>query len=315
MQELSIGIIGLGAIGQRLIPAFEQHEGFTVSAISDVNKELMKQTSEKHGLKAIHYINAEEMIEYGSLDAVYIAVPPKHHHHYALLAAKRRIAILCEKPLANSTEEAEEMSATVKEAQVINAIHFPLHYSLEVALLKEKLSSIGEIVRIELTMRFETWPRFWQQNDWIAKREQGGFIREITPHFIQLTQRLFGKVAITSNETHFPETEELSETSVIALGTAGHVPLLINGHSGIGMKDDLTYRIYGTKGVFSLDQWSELKYATADQPLQLIQERSISASETLLLSFHQSIINGDPVNLITFEEGTAVQMVFEELLK
>lgn len=314
MKELSIGIIGLGAIGQRLIPAFEQHGGFTVAAISDVNKDLMKETTQKHALKAIHYTDAEEMIEYGALDALYIAVPPKFHHHYALLAAKRGIAILCEKPLANSITEAEEMTESVKSAKVINAIHFPLHYSNEVALLKERLSKIGEIQRIELTMRFETWPRFWQQNDWIAKREQGGFIREITPHFIQLTNRLFGKIVFSANETQYPDNETDSETSVIAFGTAGYIPLLINGHSGIGMKDDLTYRIYGTKGVLSLDQWGELKYGNKDQALALVQQRATSASGSLLTAFHQAITTGETANLISFEEGTTVQKVFEQLL-
>ncbi|WP_404408214.1 Gfo/Idh/MocA family protein [Jeotgalibacillus malaysiensis] len=314
MKELSIGIIGLGAIGQRLIPSFEQHEGFTVAAISDVNKNLMKETTQQHQLKAIHYTDAEEMIEYGALDALYIAVPPKFHHHYALLAAKRGIAILCEKPLANSIKEAEEMTEAVKAANVVNAIHFPLHYSNEVARLKEKLSKIGDIQRIELTMRFETWPRYWQQNEWIAKREQGGFIREITPHFIQLTNKLFGKIIISANETLYPENEEESETSVIALGTAGHIPLLLNGHSGIGMKDDLTYRIYGTKGIISLDQWAELKYGTPGQQLALIQERSVSASSSLLTAFHHAITTGQPADLVSFEEGTAVQKVFEQLL-
>ncbi|MDZ5713513.1 Gfo/Idh/MocA family protein [Jeotgalibacillus haloalkalitolerans] len=314
MKELSIGIIGLGAIGQRLIPAFEQHEGFTVSAISDVNKALMKEATQKHSLKAIHYTDAEEMIEYGALDAIYIAVPPKFHHHYARLAAKRGIAILCEKPLANSIAEAEEMTEAVKAANVINAIHFPLHYSNEVALLKEKLSKIGDIQRIELTMRFETWPRTWQQNDWIAKREQGGFIREITPHFIQLTNRLFGKIIISAKDTQYPDNEIDCETSVVAFGSAGHIPFIINGHSGIGMKDDLTYRIYGTKGILSLDQWAELKYGNADQPIELIQERSASASGSLLTAFHYAITTGERADLVPFEEGTAVQKVFEQLL-
>ncbi|TFD98103.1 Gfo/Idh/MocA family protein [Jeotgalibacillus salarius] len=314
MKELSIGMIGLGAIGQRLIPAFQQHEGYTISAISDTNKALMKDTTQTHALKAIQYTKAEEMIEYGALDAIYIAVPPKFHYHYALMAAKHGIAILCEKPLANSLEEAEEMTSAVKNANVINAIHFPLHYSNEVALLKEKLTEVGEIQRVELTMRFETWPRFWQQNEWIAKREQGGFIREITPHYIQLTNQLFGDMAISAKETKYPDSQDASETSVLAFGHAGPIPFLINGQSGIGMKDDLTYRIYGSKGIISLDQWSELKFGTAEKPLELIQERSASASESLLTAFHHAIVTGQSSNLVSFEEGTAVQKVFEQLL-
>ncbi|KIL48141.1 hypothetical protein KP78_15880 [Jeotgalibacillus soli] len=41
-------------------------------------------------------------------------------------------------------------------------------------------------------MHFEQRPRFWQQNKWVAKREQGGFIREITRTFYSLHRSLLG---------------------------------------------------------------------------------------------------------------------------
>ncbi|TFE01293.1 Gfo/Idh/MocA family protein [Jeotgalibacillus sp. R-1-5s-1] len=314
MKTLSIGIIGLGAIGQRLIPAFIEHDHYEITAISDVNPELMNQTEKQHSLTAVKYADGLECIQHEGLDAIYIAVPPKWHAEYALAAAEKGLALLCEKPLANSIEEAEQMVAAVETYNVINAIHFPLHYSQEKALLAEKLKEIGEISRIELTMRFETWPRFWQQNEWINKREQGGFIREITPHFIQLTHELFGEINIESYTTDYPENNINSETSVIAFGTVdSNIPFLLNGHSGIGLKDNLTYRIYGTKGVLSLDQWAELKQATPEQPLTLIQRRAQSASESILDEFYQAVTTGDG-KIVSFKEGLSVQRIFEQLL-
>ncbi|WP_227396830.1 Gfo/Idh/MocA family protein [Jeotgalibacillus aurantiacus] len=314
MNTLSIGIIGLGAIGQRLIPAFIEHDHYEISAISDVNPELMDQIQTQHALSAVKYADGFDLIQHDGLDAIYIAVPPKWHAAYALAAAEKGLALLCEKPLANSIEEAEQMTDAVEKYNVIDAIHFPLHYSQEKSLLTEKLKEIGEVNRIELTMRFETWPRFWQHNDWINKREQGGFIREITPHFIQLTHELFGEIDINSHATNYPANNSDSETSVIAFGTVGtDIPFLLNGHSGIGLKDDLTYRIYGTKGVLSLDQWAELKHGTPEQPLTLIQRRAQSASASILDEFYQAITTGDG-NIVSFKEGLNVQRVFEQLL-
>ncbi len=77
---------------------------------------------------------------------------------------------------------------------------------------------IGQIVRVELQTYFPHWPRLWQQNPWIASREQGGFTREVFPHYFQLMYRMFGQISITSHQTVYPEDETLAETSVLAIG-------------------------------------------------------------------------------------------------
>ena len=83
-------------------------------------------------------------------------------------------------------------------------------------LVEEK--AIGEIVRVELSTYFPHWPRLWQQNPWIASREQGGFAREVFPHYLQLMYRMFGPISITEHQTTYPEDEKLAETEFLQLG-------------------------------------------------------------------------------------------------
>ncbi|PPA68997.1 Gfo/Idh/MocA family protein [Jeotgalibacillus proteolyticus] len=313
-QPVYIAIIGLGAIGERLIPSFLAHPHYSIKAICDVDHQHMEKINSAYKLNAATYTSFEELLKDPSVNSVYIAVPPKWHYIYTMQAINKGKHILCEKPLANSLSEAMEMVKAADDNGIINAIHFPLHYSQEAVSLNEKLPEIGQLKRIELTMRFETWPRSWQQNDWIAKREQGGFIREITPHFIQLTHSLAGEISDIQSIVQYPGDHESCETSIIASGMlSGNVPIIINGHSGIGMKDDLTYRLFGTKGVLSLDQWAQLKQGSLTQPLELIQSREDRSSHSVLEEFHNAI-NLKKANLVSFQEGHAVQRTLEELL-
>ena len=95
---------------------------------------------------------------------------------------------------------------------------------------------------------FPHWPRIWQQNPWIASREQGGFTREVFPHYLQLMYRMFGQISITSHQTVYPEDETLAETSVLAIGkTVNDIPVFLNGISGIGQQEELSYTVYGVK--------------------------------------------------------------------
>src|SRR6185437_14002349 len=143
---------------------------------------------------------------------------------------------------------------------VLTAMHFPLMYSPSVRHMMKLVESgaLGKVLRIELNAYFPHWPRPWQKNPWIASREQGGFTREVFPHFLQLMYRMFGQVSITSHETVYPLDETLAETGVLAIGkTEKQIPVLLNGVTGIGQEEQLSYTVYGTEGVLKLRNWSE----------------------------------------------------------
>ena len=68
----------------------------------------------------------------------------------------------------------------------------------------------------------------------IASRKQGGFTREVFPHYLQLMYRTFGHLKITSHQTVYPEDETFAETSVLAIEKAmDDIPVFLNGVSEI----------------------------------------------------------------------------------
>ncbi|MGE8203136.1 Gfo/Idh/MocA family protein [Heyndrickxia sp. NPDC080065] len=313
---VSVGIIGLGAIGERLLKQFILHPKTMVAAICDSNTDRLSKI--KAELEEVElYDEYKDLLANPSIDLVYVAVPPKFHHQIVLDAANAGKHVLCEKPLANSYHEAKEMLEAVEHAGVVHAINLPLAYSDAVNELKNRVTgkTIGEVKRIELKMHFPTWPRAWQQNPWIAGREQGGFIREITPHYLQLILDIFGDAKNIKTYINYPSNLTDCETSIIArMELQNGVPLLIDGLSGIGKKEEISFKIYGDKGTIALKNWSQLEGEMYDKAPFAIEVPENNEHRDLISEIIKGM-NGQAARLVTFKEGFNIQKVLEQLLQ
>lgn len=308
-----VGIIGAGVMGDRMIQAIANHPGYQVAAISDVSVERAKEAANQAG-DAAWYTDYRDMLDDMHIDMVYLAVPPKLHHPIALEVLARKKHLLCEKPLANSLAEAQEMLAAAETAGVVHAMHFPMYYQTILPQMMARLPELGTIRRIDILTHFHQWPRPWQQVAWLAGREQGGFIREVLPHFVHITYELFGEVQVIRANVDYPGDPNACEVGVSAyLECSDGTPITVNGLAGIAHKEHLDYRIYGTKGTISLVNWSNLHFGLegeVPQPITIpLHERLIH-----LLDEMAKKMNGEDARLITFETGVKVQKVLEDLL-
>ncbi|UED73616.1 Gfo/Idh/MocA family protein [Brevibacillus sp. DP1.3A] len=309
----NVGVIGAGVMGERMMNAIRTHEKFRVAAVSDVSAERAQEAAQKSG-DVPWYTDYKELLKKVELDVIYLAVPPKFHHAIALDVLAHKKHLLCEKPLANSLTEAQEMLEAANDAGVVHAMNFPLYYQGVFPELSRRLEEIGDIRRIDILTHFHQWPRPWQQTPWLAGREQGGFIREVLPHFTHLTYALFGDLHVVRSEVDYPADPALCETGVSAfLRLTDGTPVTINGLAGIAHQEHLDYRVYGSKGTLSVVNWSNLfvgGHGEALVPAEIPQQDRLS----LLLDELSIAINGGDARLVTFETGVKVQQVLEALL-
>lgn len=309
---LHIGIIGLGAIGQRLIKQIQQHSKVEIAAVCDRLEALARETADALGGVEV-YTDYQNLLADQRVDLVYVAVPPKFHHQIVMDVLKAKKHVLCEKPLANSLEEAKEMAEAAKEANVVHAMNFPLNYENAANKFAEliKQDYIGELRRLQLTMHFPEWPRLWQKNDWVGGREQGGFVLEVGVHFIQQTLKIFGGVQNIQTRLELPNVPDKCETGIIATAELEDgTPILIEGLSQIAGKEYIGYTAYGSEGILSLENWAELKGGKNGEELN-----AISVEETMTSSLIDELVkavNGEEAELYDFEVGLRAQEVLEE---
>lgn len=310
---MNIGIIGAGVVAERIINASKIHTRGNIKGIYDINSKRLKQIIEKYDLNGTN--SYEELLEDGDIDIIYLAVPPKYHYPIALDIFKSGKHFICEKPLANSTEEAKAMYRLSKEQNIVCAMNFPTMYSKAYEnikiLLKENF--LGDLVKVEFQGYFSKWPRHWQQNNWIATKEQGGFVREVVTHYIQIIQRLFGEIENINTFIEYPEEPNLSETSIIAKADIEGIPVLINAVAGIGMKEELNLKIFGSKGVIYLKNWRELWISNDDMNMERVEIIESNGLIDLLDNVFEAI-DGEQSNIVDFYEGYKTHKIIEKLL-
>ena len=108
-REVRIGLAGLGSMGRNHLRVIEANPGARLVAIADPVEAVLAAATGQSG--AAGFSEPLAMIAEADLDAVVIAAPTTAHLPLALAAIGRGIAVLVEKPLAPTVEEALEIVA------------------------------------------------------------------------------------------------------------------------------------------------------------------------------------------------------------
>lgn len=110
---LRIGLAGAGWVTEHHLDAYATlKDRARVVAVADPRREAAEARASRYGISAV-YASVAEMLEDGGLDAVDVAVPREAHAPVCRQVAKRGLAILCQKPLAPTLDEARALVADV----------------------------------------------------------------------------------------------------------------------------------------------------------------------------------------------------------
>jgi predicted dehydrogenase len=218
--------------------------------------------------------------------------------------------VLCEKPLGVNLEESR---ALVRDIRVPNAVNFPFASSPVVESLQKRLPQPR---RVEIRFHFSEWPRTWQRGaaGWLAKRAEGGFLREVFSHFAYLTIRLLGPVKIRSAKVDFPSDGITAESYVMANLEAAGVPIHLTGGVGGSAPDYNEWTAYGEKESIRLTDWSKLWMAQADRWQEIQPDEALLPNSGNQLNSLSRMLRGEPHPLPSFARGLEVQELVEALL-
>jgi UDP-N-acetylglucosamine 3-dehydrogenase len=148
MKSLNLGVIGLGAIGQKHLSALAKIERANICAVADVNEKVLNSTAAQY--KVTPYTDIKKMLAQPGLDAVIVATPDNLHRDACVLAAQSGKHILVEKPLATTVEDAEAILHATDAAGVKLMVGFSLRFALHYMHVKKVVSDgvLGDLVSI-----------------------------------------------------------------------------------------------------------------------------------------------------------------------
>jgi len=194
MKKLRIGIVGLGGIAGIHIAAYRRIDGAELVAAAD----SLGKSSRSYGMikdsSVSLYATYEEMIERENLDAIDICAPSHLHKSIAVYALKRGLHVLCEKPMATSSADADEIIRAARESGKLFMCAQIVRFSRPYAYFRDTVRS-GELGRpVQIFMKrlstVPSWRRDGMNDD---AKKNGGVMLDLSIHDIDFVYSVFGE--------------------------------------------------------------------------------------------------------------------------
>lgn len=187
---LKVGIIGCGGIANgKHMPSLKNIENVEMVAFCDIIKERAEKAAKEYGTEdAKVYTDYKELLKDKSIDVVHVCTPNKSHSFITVDALEAGKHVMCEKPMAKTTEDARKMVEAAKRTGKKLTIGYQNRFRPDSQYLKKLCTegALGEIyfAKAHAIRRraVPTWGVFLNEEE-----QGGGPLIDIGTHALDLT--------------------------------------------------------------------------------------------------------------------------------
>ena len=172
---IRVGVIGTGFGRVAHLPALRTIPGVRIAGVASGRPEHARQAAAAFAIPRA-FETWEALIDAPEIDAVTIATPTATHATIALRALRARKAVLCEKPLALTLDEAARMREVARGARVVNAVSFVFREIPALRLAQEMVAAgmLGQLRHAHVTWLTSGGADPRRAWTWRSARSQGG---------------------------------------------------------------------------------------------------------------------------------------------
>jgi len=254
-RKIRYAVVGLGYIAQiAVLPAFASAKNSELAAlVSDDRIKLEKLSKTYEVPRSYSYEDYDECLSSGEIDAVYIALPNNMHHEYTVRACRAGLNVLCEKPLAVTEADCEEMITAAADNAVKLMIGYRLHFeraNMEAVELSQS-GKLGELRAFNSVFTMQV-----KEGDIRLQKDLGGgTLYDIGIYCINAARYIFRDEPIevfgfsaNNEEKRFKEVDEMF-SAVLRFPEER----LASFTTSFGASDISAYQIVGTEGDLRVD--------------------------------------------------------------
>ena len=191
-KKVRWGILSTANIGRKaMIPALQASAMAEVTAIASRDADRARQFADELGIPKA-YGGYQTLLDDPEIDAIYNPLPNHLHKPRSIQAAEAGKHVLCEKPLALTTQECEEMFAAAEANQVLlmESFMYRHHPRIQAAARMVHAGDLGEIKTIESAFTF----RLRDKDDIRYQAEMGGgAVMDVGCYCINLSRLIAGR--------------------------------------------------------------------------------------------------------------------------
>jgi len=219
-ERVGVAIVGVGRISvNEMLPAFAQSKHAKPVALVSGDRAKALKVAHQYNIPesaVLDYKSFDKLASMPEVQAVYIALPNSMHAEYTVRAARAGKHVLCEKPMANSVAECQQMIEACRKAGKKLMIAYRSQYEpLDRALVKmirdKKLGTLKEFISVNSQNMGD--PQHWRLKRALAG---GGALPDVGLYCLNAARFLSGEepVEVTGNvwstpgDARFREVEE-----------------------------------------------------------------------------------------------------------
>ena len=262
-RKLGWAIVGLGSLAiNQILPAFAKCETSKVTALVSGSPEKAQKLALRYGVpeKNIYsYSNYDEIRDNPEIDIVYVVLPNSMHAEYTTRAARAGKHVLCEKPMANTPAECQQMIDASRQAQRKLMVAYRVRYEpYNQALIKVVRDKEFGPLKVVLS---DHGFNIGNPNQWRLKRAMagGGSLMDIGIYSLNAARYVTAEEPVEVNAMEYstpndPRFGEVEETINFQLRFPSGVLAQCSSSYGAPFN---RIRVVGTNG------WAELEPATS----------------------------------------------------
>ncbi len=342
MKIIKVGLVGAGNIANRHIESYLTLPGVEITAICDINPERLKITGDKFGIEK-RYNSLSEMLSNEELDAADVCVWNCNHAECTIEALNAGLHVICEKPMAYSSKEAEEMKAAAQKNGKLLMIAFCMRFSAQDKVVRDFIDNgyLGEIYYVKSTfLRRHGNPGGWFSN---KKLSGGGPVIDLGVHVIDHLRFLMGNpnpvsvfastysklnnrpgiktgVAWKPHDTAEDEICDVEDLATTLIKFDNGATMFLDTSYTLNGEESYNEEIFGTKGGFKLDEqntqfYTELNGYLVDVTPKLEGFRHDANEYIAELRHFLACIRGEEECIATAEDGIDIMRILEAIYK
>ena len=315
------GILGCGNVAEHKGgPPLYSVDDSELIAVMRRDQAKAEDFAERHGAKRA-YTDVDKLLSDDEINAIYIATPPNLHCEQTIQAAHAGKHILCEKPMAMSVNECQQMVDACREAGVTLMLAYYRNHYPNIEKLKALMTdgAIGDVVLARINCTGYYNPNRQDLKNWRINPEisGGGVLMDIGSHRISLLQYLMGDVVSVRGYAETVHLDaEVDDSAVFSLRfeSGAHAVANINWNVGVGVDD---VEVYGTKGCLRCSPLNSgnLTLETKSAGVQELPQTPLPHTHTgLVQDFVNHIRTGEPIRC-TGELGLQTNAIIAEIMQ
>ncbi len=218
-EPIRVALVGCGRISKNHFDAIAKIGDLRLTAVCDEVEARAREAAERLGVA--WYTDYAKMLAEAPCDAVVIATPSGLHPAHGIAAARAGKHVICEKPMATSLKDADDLVRACDEAKVQLFVVKQNRLNPAIQLLKRAVDK-GRFGRIYMANATVLWSRpqeYYDQAPWRGTWEfDGGAFLNQASHYVDLMQWLVGPVdSVMAKTATLARRIEAEDSGVAAL--------------------------------------------------------------------------------------------------